>query len=158
MADRIVVMKDGYVQQIGTPREVYFHPANLFVAGFIGEPPMNFVRRTVEGGCIRIAGHTLDLTGKLGGRAAEFEGQDIVFGFRPEAIALGESADGFTLSGMTELTEMLGDNVNVYLDMDGEKVILKVTPHESPAMDSEVVFSIPQESVYLFDAKTEAVI
>jgi len=158
MADRIVVMKDGYVQQVGTPREVYFHPANLFVAGFIGEPPMNFIRRTVKDGCIRVAGHTLDLTDKLGAKSEEYEGRDIVFGFRPEAIALGENGEGFTLSGTTELTEMLGDNVNVYLDMEGEKVILKVTPHETPALDSTVVFSMPKESVYLFDAKTEAVI
>ncbi len=158
MADRIVVMKDGYVQQIGTPYDVYFHPANQFVAGFIGEPPMNFIRRTVRGGCIDIAGRTLDLTDKLGTQAAAYEGRDVVFGFRPEAIVPGEAADAFTLSGVTELTEMLGDNVNVYLDMDGDKVILKVTPHETPALDSEMVFSIPHKSVYLFDAVTENVI
>ena len=62
MADRIVIMKDGYVQQVGTPKEVYFNPCNMFVAGFIGEPPMNFVRRRVENGCIRIGGDVLDVT------------------------------------------------------------------------------------------------
>ena len=54
MADRIVVMKNGYVQQVGTPKEVYFHPVNMIVAGFIGEPPMNFIRRRVENGCIAV--------------------------------------------------------------------------------------------------------
>ena len=157
MADRIVVMKDGYVQQIGTPKDVYFYPRNMFVAGFIGEPPMNFIRRTVQGGCMTIGGAKLDLTQRLGDKAAAYEGKDVVFGFRPEAIALGEG-EGFTLTGMVELTEMLGDNVNVYVDIDEEKAILKVTPHETPEMDSKIVFHIPQKSVYLFDARTEEVI
>ena len=158
MADRIVVMKDGYVQQIGTPKDVYFHPRNMFVAGFIGEPPMNFIRRTVRGGAIEIAGAKLDLSAKLADRCAAYEGKDVVFGFRPEAIALGENEDGFTIRGTVELTEMLGDNVNVYVDIDEEKAILKVTPFETPELDSGIVFSIPQESVYLFDAQTEEVI
>ncbi len=158
MADRIVVMKDGYVQQIGTPKDVYFYPRNMFVAGFIGEPPMNFIRRRVEDGCITIGGAKLDLSGKLGEKRAAYEGKEIVFGFRPEAIALGASEADFTIAGTVELTEMLGDNVNVYVDIDEDKAILKVTPHETPEMDSKIAFHIPQESVYLFDAVTEEVI
>ncbi|MBQ6803411.1 MAG: sn-glycerol-3-phosphate ABC transporter ATP-binding protein UgpC [Clostridia bacterium] len=158
MADRIVVMKDGYVQQVGTPREVYFHPCNVFVAGFIGEPPMNFIRRTVENGCIEIAGAALDLKEKLGEKAKDYEGKEIVFGFRPEAITLEKPENAYALSGTVELTEMLGDNANVYLDMAEEKVILKVTPHEIPPMDSELSFFIPVESIYLFDGESEMVI
>ena len=158
MADRIVVMKNGYVQQVGTPKEVYFNPVNMFVAGFIGEPPMNFITRKVEKGCITIGQHSLDLSKKLGERVSEYEGKDIVFGFRPEAIALGEKADAYVVSGTVELTEMLGDNANVYVDVDSDKSILKVTPHEIPDMDSDIAFSIPYEGVYLFDAETENVI
>ena len=158
MADRIVVMKKGYVQQVGTPKEVYFNPVNMFVAGFIGEPPMNFITRKVEKGCITIGQHSLDLGKKLGERISEYEGKDIVFGFRPEAIALGEKADAYVVSGTVELTEMLGDNANVYVDVDGDKSILKVTPHQIPDMDSDIAFSIPYEGVYLFDAETENVI
>ena len=62
LADRIVIMKEGRIQQIGTPYELYFKPVNLFVAGFIGEPPMNFIRTTVRGGCIEIAGKKLDIS------------------------------------------------------------------------------------------------
>ena len=158
MADRIVVMKNGYVQQVGTPKEVYFNPVNMFVAGFIGEPPMNFITRKVEKGCITIGQHSLDLSKKLGERISEYEGKDIVFGFRPEAIALGEKADAYVVSGTVELTEMLGDNANVYVDVDGDKSIMKVTPHEIPDMDSDIAFSIPYEGVYIFDAETENVI
>ncbi|MBQ4265076.1 MAG: sn-glycerol-3-phosphate ABC transporter ATP-binding protein UgpC [Clostridia bacterium] len=158
MADRIVVMKDGYVQQIGTPRDVYFHPVNMFVAGFIGEPPMNFIRCTVKDGCVSLGGHTLDLSEKLGDQQNAYEGEEIIFGFRPEAIVLGENRTKYALSGAVELTEMLGDNANVYLDISGDKVIVKVSPHEIPPLESELVFSIPEESIYLFDAKTEMVI
>ena len=158
MADRIVVMKNGYVQQVGTPKEVYFNPVNMFVAGFIGEPPMNFITRKVEKGCITIGQHSLDLSKKLGESISEYEGKDIVFGFRPEAVALGEKEEAYVISGTVELTEMLGDNANVYVDVDSDKSILKVTPHEIPDMDSAIVFSIPYESVYLFDAETENVI
>jgi len=158
MADRIVVMKDGYVQQVGTPRDVYFHPRNMFVAGFIGEPPMNFIRRKVENGCIRIGGRTLDLSRKLGEGIAAYEGKEIVFGFRPEAIVLGDMENAYAIQGTVELTEMLGDNANVYMDVDENKAILKVTPHQIPPLDSEIVFSVPVEHVYLFDAETEKVI
>ena len=158
MADRIVVMKDGYIQQVGTPKDVYFNPRNMFVAGFIGEPPMNFIRRKVEKGCIEIGGAAFDLAKKLGGKIADYEGKEIVFGFRPEAIVMGEQAGAYVTRGTVELTEMLGDNANVYLDIDADKAILKVTPHEIPEMDTEVIFSIPVESVYLFDADTEMVI
>ena len=157
MADRIVVMKDGYVQQIGTPRDVYFNPVNMFVAGFIGEPPMNFIRRTVKDGSIEIGGASIDLSRRLN-HIADYEGKDIVFGFRPEAVAVGKQAGAYVLSGMVELTEMLGDNANVYVDIEGEKSILKVTPYEIPETDSEITFSIPYDSVYLFDGETEQVI
>ncbi len=158
MADRIVVMKNGYVQQIGTPKDVYFHPVNMFVAGFIGEPPMNFIRRKVENGCIQVGRHTLDLSRMLGENIHAYDGKEIVFGFRPEAIVLGEQENAYVIDGTVELTEMLGDNANVYMDVDEDKAILKVTPHEIPQMDSEIAFSIPVESVYLFDAETELVI
>ena len=157
MADRIVVMKDGYVQQVGTPRELYFNPVNVFVAGFIGEPPMNFIRTRLSGGKIDIAGKTLDLT-KLGKKLGAYEGKEIVFGFRPEAVRLGSHDEAYVLPATVELTEMLGDNTNVYITMGDMHPILKVDPHDTPEIDSEILFSIPYESVYLFDGETEKVI
>ena len=158
MADRIVVMKDGYVQQIGTPYELYFHPVNVFVAGFIGEPPMNFVRSTVKDGKLSFGGLPLDLREKLGAELSSYEGKPVVFGFRPESVVLGEQKDSYTIRCSVELTEMLGDNTNVYITCGEEKAILKVDPHDTPEIDTELVFSIPYENVYLFDGKTEKVI
>ena len=158
MADRIVVMKDGYVQQVGTPRELYFDPANVFVAGFIGEPPMNFVRGTLVDGKMDVGGVKVDLKHKLGDRISDYEGKELVFGFRPEAIHLGEEKDAYVLNANVELTEMLGDNTNVYIVMQDLHAILKVDPHDTPEIDSDIVFSIPYENVYLFDGETETVI
>ncbi|MGN1190372.1 MAG: ABC transporter ATP-binding protein [Candidatus Ornithospirochaeta sp.] len=155
MADRIVVMKEGYIQQVGSPYDLYFNPVNVFVAGFIGEPPMNFVRTVLKKGKVKIGNNTLDLTFKLGDKAAKYEGKEIVFGFRPEAIVLGKQSDSLLIKASVELTELLGDNTNVYVDIQGEKSILKVNPHDTPEMDSDIEFSIPYESVYLFDGETE---
>ncbi len=158
LADRIVIMKIGYVQQVGTPKELYFEPCNMFVAGFIGEPPMNFIRAHVKGGCIDIAGTSYDITANLGKDAKKYEGKDIYFGFRPEAITLGAVKGQYVVNATVELTEMLGDNTNVYVNIGDKNAILKVNPHDTPAMDSKITFSIPAELTYLFDAETEEVI
>jgi multiple sugar transport system ATP-binding protein len=157
LADRIVVMKDGYVQQIGTPYELYHKPANVFVAGFIGEPPMNFVRGVVKNGCIAMGDNTLDLRSKYAD-IGRYEGKEIVFGFRPEAVRLGEAGNACVVRCRVELTEMLGDNTNVYITAGDKQAILKVDSHDTPEMDTDITFSIPTEEVYLFDAQTENVI
>lgn len=159
MADRIVVMKDGYIQQVGTPYELYFKPVNMFVAGFIGEPPMNFISSVVENGAIKVGSKTLSLSNVLAAdKLASYEGKKIVFGFRPEVIELGAQDNSYVLQADVELTELLGDNTNVYVDIEGIKSILKVDPHDTPEMDTNIEFSIPYKNVYLFDGETEIVI
>ncbi len=157
LADRIVVMKDGYIQQTGTPYELYFKPANVFVAGFIGEPPMNFVRGTVRDGGIAFGDQTLDLKGARPD-IGRLEGKEIVFGFRPEAIVLQERPEAVRVCAAVELTEMLGDNTNVYITSGDQQAILKVDSHDTPETDAEICFFIPWESIYLFDGGTEQVI
>ena len=158
MADRIVCMKDGYVQQIGTPKELYFDPVNVFVAGFIGEPPMNFIRVTVKNGHVNVGGNDLDLKPRLGSKLSAYEGKEVVFGFRPEAIVLNKTENAYVIRSTVELTEMLGDNTNVYVNIGDEKAILKVDPHDTPELDTEFDFYLPYEGVYLFDGETEKVI
>ena len=154
LADRIVVMKDGYVQQVGTPYELYFRPANVFVAGFIGEPPMNFVRSTVTNGRIAFGDQQVDLTG-VREDAAALEGRDIVFGFRPESVTLKEQKEAARIDCRAELTEMLGDNTNVYITCGEQQAILKVDSHNTPETDAPLRFYIPKDSMYLFDGNTE---
>ena len=157
LADRIVVMRDGYIQQTGTPYELYMKPANVFVAGFIGEPPMNFIRDTVKNGQVRFGDNALELARKRPD-IGDYEGKQIVLGFRPEAIRLGEQPDAYTMTCDVELTEMLGDNTNVYIASGDQRAILTVDSHDAPASDGPITFSIPYESVYLFDGETEKTI
>lgn len=160
MADRIVVMKEGYIQQVGTPYELYFNPANIFVAGFIGEPPMNFIDATVSGGKINISNNVFDLH-KIADKAVldKYEGKEIAFAFRPEAVKTvnghNDVSEAYKIFCNVELTELLGDNTNVYVDIRGIKTILKVEPKETPEVDSDMEFAIPYDNVYLFDKQTE---
>ena len=156
MADRIVVMKDGYIQQIGTPYELYFNPTNVFVAGFIGEPPMNFVRGKVEGGLLSLGSYKIDISKLVDDDTVKaYEGREVVFGFRPEGIGLGSQENAFVFNADVQLTELLGDNTNVYVEMDGAQLILKVDPHDTPADSGEVTFSVPYTAAYLFDGESE---
>ncbi len=158
LADRIVVMKEGRIQQIGTPYELYYHPVNLFVAGFIGEPPMNFIDCTVKGGEVSVGGTACSLVPKLGARVKEYEGMELKFGFRPEAAVLGARENAYVLNAQVELTEMLGDSTNVYIQIGDRSAILKVDPHDTPEIGETLTFSVPYESAYLFDAQTELAI
>jgi multiple sugar transport system ATP-binding protein len=155
MADRIVIMKDGVIQEIGTPEELYFKPVNTFVAGFIGEPPMNFIDAHISDGLIRF--EKADVSLKI---TEEFEiatkYQQIQFGFRPEAIVLGHSDDEkmINLEAVVELTELLGDTANVYADVGEHHIILKVDPHDTPKVGTTCKFRVLEECIYLFDKLT----
>ncbi len=159
MADRIVVMKSGYIQQVGTPYELYFSPVNMFVAGFIGEPPMNFIESRVENGKLPLQNNTIDLEKCVDKDILEsLEGREVVLGFRPEAVKLAERnvpENCYHMTSVVELVELLGDNTNVYVDIYNGNSILKVDPHVSPESGEGFDFYLPYESVYLFDKQTE---
>ncbi|MBP1556612.1 MAG: sn-glycerol-3-phosphate ABC transporter ATP-binding protein UgpC [Oscillospiraceae bacterium] len=150
MADRIVVMKNGYVQQIGTPKELYFNPVNKFVTGFIGEPPMNFIDCKNDNGTLTFS----DISVKA---PASAKNEKIILGFRPEAAKLSE-CEGTAFKGTVELVEMLGDYCNMYIDLDGIKLIIKVSPYEVRKAGEDVTFYVPREALYFFDGETEEVL
>ncbi|MCM1042673.1 MAG: sn-glycerol-3-phosphate ABC transporter ATP-binding protein UgpC [Corallococcus sp.] len=159
MADRIVVMKDGYVQQVGTPYELYFNPVNMFVAGFIGEPPMNFAEGELKNGRFICGQIDIDMKPIASKQTlADYEGKQIVLGFRPESVILDDNGKAVPFDCKVELTELLGDNTNVYADIEQTKAILKIDPHYTPQIDEEWRFYVPYESIYLFDKETENVI
>ncbi len=157
MADRIVVMKDGYIQQVGTPHDLYFNPVNTFVAGFIGEPPMNLLKTALKDGVVKIGENKLDLRSVLSEKKlSEYNGRDVIFGFRPEAVTLSSETEGpsFTLKCRVELTELLGDSANVYIETEGLQAILKIDPHLIEKAQDRLEFTLPAKSVYLFDSET----
>ena len=155
MADRIVVMKDGYVQQIGTPEELYFDPCNLFVAGCIGEPPMNFMTGKLNGSEITFDKNENVLDGSK--TRYQLKDGEIYFGFRPENISMKPVENSYKIHALATLTEMLGDSTNIYIEMGEDTVILKVDPHDAPKMDEEFDFYLPYDKVYLFDKESEKV-
>ena len=137
LGDRIVIMKDGYIQQIGTPQEVFDHPANLFVAGFIGMPQMNFfdAKLVNEGGkyAVSVGGCKVVLSEEkqknLSGK--KVAAQDITLGVRPSHMVLSKDPAN-TLSATIEVSELMGSEVHFHANANGKDVVVIV-----PTMDAD---------------------
>ena len=128
LGDRIVIMKDGFIQQIGTPQEVFDHPANLFVAGFIGTPQMNFFdAKLVKDGSkytVEVSGLKVELSeGKQKALAAKnVPSQDITLGVRPSHVALADNG----ISATVDVSEMMGSEVHLHANANGKDVVIIV--------------------------------
>jgi len=140
MADRIVVMKDGHILQVGTPSELYESPVDVFTARFIGSPSMNLI------------GGERSATG-----VEAASGGDILIGIRPHDLAANPPAhgDGIRLTGTVTAVEPLGPETLVHLDVDGTPVIATARDKSVPVVGSQLTCSAPSGSLYLFDARTE---
>ena len=159
LGDRIVIMKDGFIQQIGTPQEVFNHPYNLFVAEFIGSPKMNiFDAELVKENdqyAVRLANLTVTLSEdkQAALKANNVEPQPIRLGVRPEHITLGQGIDG-----RVDVSEMMGSSVHLHVTSMGRDVVMVVstmnmTGAEVAALSngSPVQFSFPGHVCHLFD-------
>lgn len=170
MGDRIVVLKDGYIQQIDTPLNLYNHPVNRFVAGFIGSPGMNFVEGRIEqaDGLVFREGHgafVLPLTPVLTERLQAHVGQAVTMGIRPEDIytsgsrfLTGASAD---VELRIEVLEPMGNEVVVYTKTMGEgehTVVARVAPQTLPEPEATIQMAFDLGKLHFFDAETEATI
>ncbi len=166
LGDRIVVMKDGMVQQIGTPQEVYDSPANVFVAGFIGVPQMNFydARLVRDGETYRVEldGISVPVSpekcARLAARGVDI--QDITLGVRPENIELAEAGDT-SLTGTVETTEMMGSSVYLHVSVDGkDSIIILQNVEEDGRRPSDIQvgsmlsFTFSGGSMHLFDRES----
>ncbi|MFN3144344.1 MAG: ABC transporter ATP-binding protein [Paracoccaceae bacterium] len=147
MADRIVIMKDGHIQQVGTPSEVYHKPANTFVARFIGAPAMNMLPGRVNG-----AGVTLDAGGAVAVPAHLPEGREVVVGVRPEDLFPGDA--GAIIEGPVVVQEPLGHETLIYVTASGTEVIAKADGRTPPRVGETVRLSAAPENVHVFDAQT----
>ncbi|MCI8303431.1 MAG: TOBE domain-containing protein, partial [Lawsonibacter sp.] len=136
LGDRIVIMKDGFIQQIGTPQEVFDHPANLFVAGFIGMPQMNFFNAKLvnEGGkyAVSVGGCKVVLSEEKQKNLAAHNvaAQDITLGVRPSHMVLSKDPAN-TLSATIDVSELMGSEVHFHANADGKDVVVIV-----PTMDA----------------------
>ena len=146
LADRIVVMSKGVIQQLGTPEQIYNQPANLFVAGFIGSPAMNLVKGRIEAGRFLAAGISVP----IGDHA---DHGDVVLGIRPEDIAVGgDPADG--LSGRIYTSEMTGDAVLVTIEIGNQRLCARGDRHFRGQIGDHIVLQPDLAYIHLFDGKT----
>ena len=160
LGDRIVIMKDGFIQQIGTPQEVFDHPANLFVAGFIGTPQMNLfdARLVKQDGryAVAIDGITVELADDKQARlsAKNVEEQDIVLGVRPDHIML--CAEG--VKGKVDVSELMGSSVHLHISTHDHDVVVIVPTNGNAAhfpMGSEVNMIFGGNVAHVFSKETE---
>ena len=169
LGTRIVVMKDGVVQQVDTPQNLYNAPGNLFVAGFIGSPQMNMVDAVVEtkGSDVYLnIGKTVSI--KLPPAKAKklidggYNGKTVVMGIRPEdlkdeevALAVANEA---TIEAKIEVYELLGAEVFLYFDIEGANFTARVNPRTTARTGDVVKFALDVEKIHVFDKETELTI
>ena len=163
MGSRIAVMKDGRLQQVGAPLEVYDRPANLFVARFIGSPPMNVFAGTIrgDGARVEVDGFSLPLGESSRMAVRALEGRAVHAGIRPEHVgdaSASSPSPGPTarLSATIELVEPLGDEVVVHgrLEKGEETLTFRVPPRALPEVGSRVDVAVELDRIHLFDGQT----
>jgi len=163
MADRIAVMNLGVLQQVGTPDEVFNHPRNKFVAGFLGDPPMNFIPCTLkkDGKGYRVVHDQFNIalpesvTGKF--LKKDIPGAlDVELGLRPESFILSNKSTGkYEMEGKIYVTEPLGEDMIIDISLGEEKIKAKTVIGQSWQIDDPVYMGIKFERIHLFDRNTE---
>jgi multiple sugar transport system ATP-binding protein len=168
MGTRIVVMKDGFIQQVASPQTLYERPVNLFVAGFIGSPQMNFINVTVEkrgeGIYLVFGEHSLKLPeGQAKKITAEnYIGKEVIMGIRPEhihdeAVYLESMPESVTTANV-EVIEMLGSETLLYLFIDEVSITARVNPRTTARTGDTIKVAFDTNRIHLFDKDTEKVI
>jgi len=162
MATRIVVMNKGYIMQVGEPKEIYDRPANMFVAGFIGTPPMNFINGIVSKEGVFIAGHhriKLPLDKFEIVKQNKFIEKPIVLGIRAEDIhdngVVFETYPEGVLDLVVDVAELLGAETNIYTDVNGSNVIASVNARTNVHMGDKIKLALDLNKIHFFDPETE---
>jgi multiple sugar transport system ATP-binding protein len=166
MGDRICVMRDGSIMQVADPLTLYRQPENIFVAGFIGSPPMNLLKGKVEkidGGLAFVEeakehSLTVPLRGHLETLASKYVGKPIVFGIRPEHLSNEVSADHIPITATIEISEPMGSESIVYFKAATGSLIARVPGEHIYHPGEQLTVQLNMEKVHLFDAQTEKVI
>ena len=162
MADKIIIMKDGLVQQAGDPQTVYDHPSNMFVAGFIGSPAMNFLDVTVtDNYTLKNPKFEIDTAENIKKviRENNLIGKDIIVGIRPEDLEdntfVHDKHDNAIINAPVEVTEPMGSEIYVYLDIEGVLITARVNPRSQAHVGKPIDLHVDLEKLHLFDKQTE---
>ncbi len=161
MGDKIVVMRDGVIQQIGDPLTLYNNPVNRFVAGFIGSPPMNFmaVKVSEEGGGLVIdeGNFKLNVDSSVADYLKPYVGKEVIFGVRPEDLTYDQSAAA-AIKTSVQVVEPLGAEIHVYVDTGSHVIIARTPPTHVFEVGEEAKFIPSWDRVRFFDVETEQAI
>ncbi|MDR7079865.1 multiple sugar transport system ATP-binding protein [Neobacillus niacini] len=158
MATRIVVMKDGYIQQIGTPKEIYLNPANVFVGKFIGSPAMNFIDVSIKEHHLTIGDKKYPLPQTIKEKLAKkgYANKNMLMGIRPEDLQVveGENKE-LSITAEVEFSELMGAETLVYFKLNGETVISKINSMEHFDAGQKIQLGINFDKIHFFDKETE---
>ena len=168
MGDRIAVLKDGVLQQVGTPREMYDKPANDFVAGFIGSPAMNLGRFAVEGDVATLGAAKIQLSSATVDAIKPEDGGKVIIGFRPESLEVVSADDDPSIPVRLSFVEELGSDAYIYGELvgaedseeklgsgeDSSQIIVRVPPRTAPEPGETVYVRIKPGEEHIFSAST----
>ena len=168
MGDKIVVMKDGLIQQVDSPQNLYEHPCNEFVAGFMGSPQMNFINATINKNgdtfSVEFGNNSIAIPNdkSSNGVLDTYVGKEVTFGIRPEDIydepdMLEELKDSI-ITAKVDVTELMGAEIYLYLDIEGTQITARVKPTSKSSIGDEIKIALDMNKMHLFDKETEQAI
>jgi len=162
LADRVAIMRDGLLQQVGPPREIYDRPANTFVGGFLGSPGMNFLRGRLSSDGAGLAwtanGNSLALPIEWRSSLSERNSagyEDVYFGVRPENMAIIEQPDASALPATVYVSEALGNETLVRLQVGSQELVARADAAYEPAIGGQVWVKPNLSRAHLFDARND---
>jgi multiple sugar transport system ATP-binding protein len=163
LGDRVVVMKDGWIQQVGEPLELYGKPANKFVAGFIGSPAMNFLEVAItDGGGLWVEAEKfrVKVPPAAAGRLGPYKGQRVTLGVRPEDLhlATGNDPSDFVFDAVVDVVEPLGSEILLDVHAGGHTIVARVEPTVRAKEHESIKLALTPDRARFFDAKTELAI
>ena len=173
MGDRIVVMKDGIIQQNDSPQMLYDYPCNLFVAGFIGSPQMNFLDAVIvkegSGYAAQLCGTAVALPARMNEAVAPYVGKTVMLGIRPEDVIAvdasdadasdaGETAKAGSMISTVEIAELMGAEISLHVNCQGNQMVIRTEPTFKGREGDTAILTFKNEKIHLFDKDTELAI
>ncbi len=156
MSDRIVIIANGTIQQVGTPDEIYNHPSNLFVADFIGSPAMNLFDVRLDGTTLVGDGFEYELSEGLAQKArSNATGDGLVLGIRPEDIRIATESGPNTVETQVDVVEPVGSDNYVYVRLAGQECTVRAAADVRPSPGETTILTFDESDVHLFDAETD---
>jgi len=157
MGDRIAVMRDGLLKQVGTPQELYDHPDNVFVAGFIGSPAMNFATTRTEGADLMLGNAKLALSGAAAKAAADRPaGSELLIGFRPEHLDVADGrGEVVKIPAKVDVVEYLGNEELIHAQTEGNEIVALIPSERMVKAGEQIELAVPLDKLHVFDPESE---